>query len=388
MDFALTGEQQMFRGLFRDFAEKEVAPVAEHTDRTEEPPVELLRQAAAQGFLGATLPEAYGGAGLDYFTYTLLVEEISRYCLSTAAALGIHLMLSAMTVLDGGTEAQKQAYLPRLAGGELGTFALTEPEAGSDPGSLQTRAVLNETDGCYTLNGVKSWVTNGGLAGIHVVFALTEPGARQRGLSAFIVDARTPGVVVGHREPTLGMRGLDIRTLYFEDCRVPADNLLGELNGGWALVLRAFNRVRLSLAAAGLGAAEGALALGVKFAVERKQFGVAIAQKQAIQNYVADCAVDIEALRHQVEYAAWLADTGQPDGAQASIAKYLGARVARDTANKMLQVHGGYGFSDEYTISRIYRDVRALRLLGGTDEIQRYAVARGIFDEQGLKIQP
>lgn len=388
MDFALTEEQLMFRGLFRDFAEKEVARVAEHTDQTEEPPVDLLRKAAAQGFLGATIPEAYGGAGLDYLTYTLLAEEISRYCLSTATALGIHLMLSAMTVLDGGTEAQKRAYLPRLAGGELGTFALTEPEAGSDPGSLQTRAVLDATDGCYRLDGVKSWVTNGGLAGVHVVFALTEPEARQRGLSAFIVEARTPGVVVGHREPTLGMRGLDIRTIYFEDCRVPAENLLGELNGGWALVLRAFNRVRLSLAAAGLGAAEGALTLGVKFAVERKQFGVPIAQKQAIQNYVADCAVDIEALRHQVQYIAWLADSGRPDGAQSSIAKYLAARVARDTANKMLQIHGGYGFSDEYTISRIYRDVRALRLLGGTDEIQRYAVARGIFDEQGLKIQP
>lgn len=387
MDFALNQEQVMFRDMFREFAEKEVAPTAEHTDKHELFPQELFRKAAAQGFLGATLPEAYGGAGLDTFTYLLLVEEISRYCLTTSAALGIHLMLSAMTVLDGGSEAIRQRFLPRLAGGELGTFALTEPEAGSDPGSLQTTAML-EADGCYRLNGVKTWVTNGGLAGVHVVFALTDPGARQRGMSAFVVEAGTPGLVVGHREPTLGLRGLDIRTLYFEDCRVPAENLLGELNGGWALVLRAFNRVRLSLAAAGLGAAEGALALGLKFAVERKQFGVAIAQKQAIQNYVADCAVDIEALRHQVEYAAWLADTGRPDDAQSSIAKYLGARVARDTANKMLQVHGGYGFSDEYSISRIYRDVRALRLLGGTDEIQRYAVARNLFDEQGLKIQP
>ena len=388
MDFALTDEQHMFQAMFREFAEKEVAPTAEHTDKSEEPPVDLLRKAAAQGFLGATIPEIYGGAGLDYLTYSLLAEEIGSYCLSTAATLGIHLMLSAMTVLDGGSEAVRKAYLPRLAGGALGTFALTEPEAGSDPGALQTTAVLDEASGCYQLNGVKSWVSNGGLAGVHVIFALTEPGARQRGMSAFVVDAHTPGVVVGQREPTLGLRGMDIRTLYLEDCRVPADNLLGELNGGWPLVLRAFNRVRLSLAAAALGAAEGALTLGVKFAVERKQFGVPIAQKQAIQNYVADCAVDIEALRHQVQYTAWLADTGRPDAAQSSMAKYLGARVARDTANKMLQVHGGYGFSDEYAISRVYRDVRALRLLGGTDEIQRYAVARAIFDEQGLRIQP
>jgi alkylation response protein AidB-like acyl-CoA dehydrogenase len=386
MDFELTDEQKMFRGLFRGFAEREVAPLAEHDDRSEEPPLALFQKAATQGFLGATLPETYGGAGLDFLTYSLLVEEIARYSLSVAAALGIHTMLSAMTILDGGSEAQKQAHLPRLAEGELGTFALTEPEAGSDPGAMQTLAVRE--NGHYRLDGIKSWVSNAGLAGVHVVFALTDPDARHRGISAFIVDAQTPGIVLGQREPTLGMRSLDIRTVYFENCRVPAENLLGELNGAWRLVLRAFGRVRLSLAAAGLGAAEGALELGVKFALERKQFGVQIAQKQAIQNYVAECAVEIEALRHLVQYTAWLADTGQPYGAQASMAKYLGARVARETADKMLQVHGGYGFSDEYAISRIYRDVRALRLLGGTDEIQRYAVAREIFDRYGLKIQP
>jgi alkylation response protein AidB-like acyl-CoA dehydrogenase len=295
-------------------------------------------------------------------------------------------MLSAMTILDAGTEAQKQEYLPRLAGGELGTFAVTEPEAGSDPGAMQTLAVREGDE--YRLDGVKAWVTNAGLAGVHVVFALTDPKVRHKGMSAFIVDARAPGIVLGQREPTLGMRSLDIRTIYFENCRVPAENLLGEFNGGWQLVLRAFGRVRLSLAAAGLGAAEGALDLGVKFALERRQFGVQIAQKQAIQNYVADCAVGIEALRHLVHYTAWLADTGQNYAARASMAKYLGARVARETADKMLQVHGGYGFSDEYAISRIYRDVRALRLLGGTDEIQRYAVAREIFERDGLKIQP
>jgi acyl-CoA dehydrogenase len=386
MDFALSNEQTMFREMFRDFALKEVAPAAEHTDRAEEPPIALLKKAAAQGFLGATLPEAYGGAGMDYLTYCLLVEEIARYCLSTAAVLGIHGMLAAMSVLDGGSEAVKAEFLPRLAGGELGTFALTEPDAGSDPGSVLTRAVRE--NGHYRLDGVKSWVSNAGLAGAHVVVALTEPGARHQGLSAFVVDASAPGITLGQREPTLGLRGMDIRTVYFENCRVPAENLLGEVNGGWALVLRAFRRVRLSLAAAGLGAAEGALDLGVKFAVERKQFGVAIAQKQAIQNYVADCAVDIEALRRLVHYTAWLADTGQDFGPSSSMAKYLGARVARDTANKMLQVHGGYGFSDEYAISRLYRDVRALRLLGGTDEIQRYAVARGVFEEAGVQVQP
>ena len=386
MDFSLTEEQQMFRDLFREFAEKEIAPIAEHSDREEQPPVELLKRAAAQGFLGATLPEAYGGAGMDYLTYTLLVEEIAKHCLSTAVTIGIHTALASMSILDAGTEAQKQAYLPRLAGGELASFALTEPDAGSDPGALQTRA--RRENGAFYLDGVKTWVSNGGLASVFVVFASTEPGRRHQGLSAFIVEKGAPYVTVGHREPTLGIRGMDIRTVYFDDGHVPVENLLGPLNGGWPIVLRAFNRVRLSLAASALGAAEGALALGVTFAVERKQFGGPIAHKQAMQNYVADCAVEIEALRHLVRYAAWLADAGQEYGRYASMAKYFGARVAKETANKMLQVHGGYGFSDEYTISRIYRDVRALRLLGGTDEIQRYAVARGVFDEQGLKIQP
>src|SRR6266851_9392306 len=192
MDFALTEEQQMFRGLFRDFAEKEVAPLAEHSDRTEEPPIALLKKAAGQGFMGATLPEQYGGAGMDYLTYCLLVEAIARHCLATSAVLGIHTMLSAMTILEAGTEAQKRAYLPRLSGGELGTFALTEPEAGSDAGALQTRAVRENNH--FRIDGVKTWVTNGGLAGVHVVLAVTDPGAQQHGLSAFIVDAQTPGL--------------------------------------------------------------------------------------------------------------------------------------------------------------------------------------------------
>ena len=386
MDFALSEEQQMFRDLFRDFAEKEVAPHAEEADRAEALPAGLLRKAAAQGFLGATLPEQYGGAAMDYLSYSLLVEALARHCLATATAIGIHTMLSAMTILDGGSEAVKAEFLPRLAGGALGTFALTEPEAGSDPGAVQTRAVLDGDS--YRLDGVKAWVSNAGQAGAHVVIAATTPGERHHGLSAFVVETQTPGIFLGQREPTLGLRGLDMRTVYFEGCRVPAANLLGERDHGWALVQRAFQRVRLSLAAAGLGAAEGALALGIKFAAERKQFGVPIAEKQAIQNYVADCAVEIEALRHLVHHTAWQADQGQEYDSGASMAKYLAARVARDTANKMLQVHGGYGFSDEYAISRIYRDVRALRLLGGTDEIQRFAVARHLFEPEGLALQP
>lgn len=390
MDFTLTEEQRMFRDLFRDFAEKEVAKVAEHTDRTEEPPLDLFRKAAAQGFFGAPIPEAYGGAGIDSLSFSMLAQEIAKHCVSTAITIGIHTSLVATSILDKGSEEQKQKFLPPMASGEsIGAFALTEPDAGSDPGALLTHA--DKVDGGYRISGVKNWVSNGAIAGTFLVFASTAPGERHKGISAFVVGKETPGLVVGYREKTLGMRGVDIRTVYLENCFVPEGNQLSGENNGWVIALRAFNRVRLTLASVALGAAETALALGTTFAVERKQFGVQIAHKQALQHYVAETTVEVEALRNLIRYTAWLSDTDAPAaevGRYASMCKYYGGRVAKDAANKMLQVHGGYGFSDEYAISRFYRDVRALRLLGGTDEIQRYVVARGAFEEKGLQIQP
>jgi alkylation response protein AidB-like acyl-CoA dehydrogenase len=386
MDFNLSEEQLMFRDLFRDFAEKEVARVAEHTDQAEAPPAEVLQKAAAQGFLGAPFPEALGGAAMDPLTYCLLLEALARQCASTAVTVAVHTSLAGLTILEAGTDAQKENYLPRLAGGELGAFALTEPEAGSDTTTLQTRAEL--AGGGWHFDGVKSWVSNGGTAGVFVVFAATAPAKRQAGLSAFIVEKSAPFLVVGHREPTLGLRGLDVRTLYLEGGPLPEGELLGPLNGGWELAQRAQDRFKLALAAVSLGLAENALDLGVRFAVERKQFGTAIAQKGAIQTYLADCAAEIESVRHLVHHAAWLADQGQDYRQAATIAKFLGARVAKDTANKMLQVHGGYGFSDEYAISRVYRDSRALKIIGGTDEVQRFLVAQAVLKEAGVTIQP
>ena len=387
MDFNLSEEQTMFRDLFRDFAEKEIAKVAEHTDRSEEPPKELFKKAAAQGFFGAPIPESYGGVGIDWLHYTMLAEELGKHCLSTAITVAMHTSLAAMSILDAGTEEQKQKYLPPMAGGEMiGAFALTEPDAGSDSSSLNTFA--EKVEGGYRLNGTKTWVSNGGIAGVFVVFAATDPSARNKGITAFIVDADADGVTVGYREKTMGLRGLDIRTVYFDECFIPESNRLNGENSGWEIITRASDRIRLTLAAVSLGAAEASLALGVTFAAERKQFGTQIANKQAIQNYVADVATDVEALRGLIRHAAWLADTKQDYGRAASIAKLFGARVAKDAANKMLQVHGGYGFSDEYSISRFYRDVRALRILGGTDEMQRYIVAKGNFEEKGIQIQP
>jgi alkylation response protein AidB-like acyl-CoA dehydrogenase len=380
MDFTLSEEQVMFRDLFRDFAAKEIAKVAEHTDKHEEPPRNVLRKAAAQGFLGGPIPEQYGGAAMDTLTYCLLLEEFARQCQSTAVTVALHTSLTAQTILDAGTEEQKQEYLSVMASGELGAFALTEPDAGSDTANLQTRAVF--ADGAWHLDGVKSWVSNGGLAHTFIVFAKTD-----KGLSAFLVDSKHPGVMVGHREPTLGLRGLDVRTVYFEGLRLPEDSLLGPLNGGAAIASRAYDRLKIALAAVALGAAENALQLGVSFAIERKQFGVAIAHKQAMQNYIADVHADIEALRYSLYQAAWLVDAGQDFSHAAGLVKYLGARVAKDAANKMLQVHGGYGFSDEYTISRVYRDVRALRILGGADELQRVQIASDVLKQAGVTIK-
>jgi len=387
MDFSLSEEQQMFRDLFDDFARKEVAKIAEHLDKSEEPPLDLLRKAAAQGFLGGPIPEAYGGAGLDHVSYAMLIESIAKACLSTATIVGMHTSLVAETILDYGTDTQKERWLPALASGEsIGAFAMTEPDAGSDPSRVSTRAVKDRN--AYVLNGVKSWVGNASIAGWLLVIAATSPGANGRGLSAFVVDAQASGVKIGRREPTMGLRGLPINTVYFDDARLPESDRLGEDSHGLSIGLHAVNRMRLALGAAALGCAEGALELGRKFAVERKQFGVPIAAKQAIGNTFADSAADIEGLRWLVMRAAWMSDQKQDNREAAAMCKLVGARVARDVANRMLQVHGGYGFSDEYAISKVYRDARALDLIGGTGQIQRVVLWQSVFDGTGVNITP
>ncbi len=395
MDFALSEEQQMFRDLFRDFARKEVWPRAEHTDKAEQLSAEVLQKAAAQGFLGGPIPEDYGGAGLDYVSTCLLIEELGRACMSTAVTVAIQTALVGLTVLAAGDEAQKQAHLPRLAAGEvLGAFAQTEPDAGSDVSAIQTTA-RREGD-TYVLNGIKSWVSNAGVAGLFLVMAQTSPsapslvgrGAGGGGLTMFLVERDTPGLTIGYREPTMGLRGLSIHTVYLEDCRIPAAQRLGAEGEGWAIASGALDRMRLALAAAALGLAQAALDLGRRYAAERSQFGVPIATKQAIANYFADTVTEIEALRSLVYRGAWHYDQGEDFRGLAAMAKLFGAQVARNAANRMLQVHGGYGFSDEYAISRLYRDARALDFLGGTTQIQRVIIAQDVFRELGVEVKP
>jgi len=382
MDFTFSEEQEMFRSMFRDFSAKEVAPKAEEIDHQEKPPLDILRKAASQGFLGATLPEDYVGAALDYVSYALLIETLAHDCMSVAVTLATHVSLVAMSILETGTEAQKEEWLPPLAAGEMiGAFALTEPDAGSDAAALQARATLDGDE--VVLEGVKTWVANGGIAGLFLVFA-----QGPQGVEAFLVPQDTPGLTVGYREPTLGLRSVPFNTIYLEGCRVPVANRLGEPGKGWVIAQRAQDRMAVALAAAGLGVARAAVEVAAQFATERVQFGVPIAQKQAIQSYVAEAHVEVEALRYLVYHAAWLVDQGGEFSFDASVVKNFGARVARSVTNRMLQVLGGYGYMEDYPMARKYRDARALGIIGGPTELYHVRVAQRIFSEWNVEITP
>lgn len=388
MDFALTEEQLMFQKLFRDFAAKEVAKVADQADKKEEVPARLLKRAASQGFMGALAPEEpYGGAGLDMITYTLLIEAMAAECASTALVLHVHNALALRTILAYGTDTAKEALLPEMVAGErIGAFALTEAGAGSDP--TQLRTVARADGDSYVLNGTKTWVSNGGIAGVFVIFAATDPAAGAKGITAFAVPAETPGLVVGGREKTLGLRGASINRVYLKDARVPAAYRLGAEGEGYRIALATLDLGRVGIGAACLGGARKALELGIKYASERSQFGVPIGAKQAIQTYLADAATDIAAAEWLVRHAAWLADQGKPFTQEAAIAKLFASRTVADVTNKMVQVHGGAGYVIDYPIERYYRDARAMELVEGTSQIQQIVIAGGLLASVGVKVKP
>ncbi len=387
MDFALSEEQKMFRAMFEDFSTNEIAPVAEELDHEEKPPVAVLRKAARQGFLGATLPEEYLGADLDFVSYVLLIEALARDCVSVAVTLGTHIGLVAMSILDHGDDVQKKELLPLLASGEaLGAFGMTEPDAGSDTTVLQTRAIQDGDD--YVLDGVKTWVANGefpesGTDTLFLVFAETSDG-----VTAFLIPHDTPGLTVGYREPTLGLRSVPFRTIYLEACRVPGANRLGNEGQGQEIAERAQQRMAITLGAAGLGVAADSLDVAAQFATERIQFGVPIAEKQAIQNFIAESAAEIEALRYLVCHAAWQADQGNDLSLDASVVKVFAARVARSVTDRMVQVMGGYGYMEDYPMARKYRDARALSLAGGPTELHNVRIARDVFAQWDVDITP
>ena len=382
MDFSLNEDQRLFQKMFASFCAKEVRPRGGQIDQEEEPPLDLLDKAVDQGFWAALVPEESDGAGLDPLTYMLMLEELARADLSTAMILSVHNSLVVKPLLDHGNDAQKTQFLEALSFGEkLGAFALTEPGAGSDASAIQ--ATAKQVNGDYLLNGTKVWVCNGSHAGLILLLANAPEGA-----TAFLLEAGAPGLTIGYREKTLGLRGVSCNTLYLDNARVPAANRLGSEGQGLAIALGALDLSRLGMAALALGASERALEEAIRFSREHIQFGVPIAQKQAIQTYVADAKVQIEALRFLVTHVAWLAHTGQRFSTQASIAKLFGSRTACQVTDRMLQVHGGYGYMKEYAIERYYRDCRALEIVEGSSQIQQVLIARHVYGAEGLEIKP
>jgi butyryl-CoA dehydrogenase len=378
MDFELTEEQQMIRKMVRDFAEKEIAPIAKETDAEEKFPWETIRKMAALGFLGLPFPEEYGGAGADNVSLAIAMEEIARVCGSTAITLDAHTSLCCEPIYLFGSEAQKQKYLPRLYSGEwIGAFGLTEPAAGSDAGGTKTRAVRDGDE--WVINGQKCFITNGSIADVVVITAVTDPERGTRGISSFIVEKGIPGFRLGRDEEKMGLKGSVTSELFFEDCRVPAENLLGKENGGFKQFLITLDAGRIAIAAMALGLAQGAFERALAYSKERVQFGQPICNFQAIQWMLADMATEIDAARLLVYRAAWLKDQGVRYTKEAAIAKLYTSEMAERVCYKAVQIHGGYGYTKEYEVERMYRDQRLCTIGEGTSEIQRLVIARQLL---------
>jgi alkylation response protein AidB-like acyl-CoA dehydrogenase len=376
--WGLTETQAMIRDTVREFAERSLAPRAAEIDKTCRFPTESFDEMAEMGLLGLPVAEAYGGAGVDYLTYCIAIEELARVCGSTALSVAAHSSLVPLMIQHNGTEAQKQQYLPPLASGQtLGAFGLTEPNAGSDAGGTQTTAVLDGDS--YVLNGTKIFITNANYAGIFIVTAVTDKTAGTKGISAFILEKDTPGFSLGEKDEKLGMRGSDWGTLILDNARVPASNLLGEAGKGFKYFMKALDGGRVSIGALALGIAQGAFEQSVRYASERKQFGKPLSDFQAIQFKLADMATEIEAARHLVYHAARLRDAGVPYGQQASIAKLYASEMAMRVTNQAIQIHGGYGYTKDFPVERYWRDAKLCEIGEGTSEIQRLVIAKNLL---------
>ncbi|MFQ5813927.1 MAG: acyl-CoA dehydrogenase [Anaerolineae bacterium] len=378
MDFELTEEQQMIRKMVRDFAEREIMPIAQETDAKGEFPWQTIRKMARLGLLGLPIPEKYGGAGADNVSFAIALEEIARACGSTAMTLDAHTSLASEPIYLFGSEEQKRKYLVPLARGEkLGAFGLTEPEAGSDAGATKTRAVLDNDE--WVINGQKIFITNGSIADVVVITAMTDPEKGTRGISSFIVEKGTPGFRPGRDEEKMGIKGSVTSELFFEDCRVPKENLLGQEGEGFKQFLIILDGGRIAIGAMALGLAQAAFEKAVAYSKERVQFGRPIANFQAIQWMIADMATEIDAARLLVYRAAWLKDKGVRFTREAAMAKLYASEAAERACYKALQIHGGYGYMREYDVERIYRDQRLCAIGEGTSEIQRLVIARQVL---------
>jgi butyryl-CoA dehydrogenase len=375
MDFELTDEQQLIREAVREFAEAEVTPIAAELDRDHRFPRELLPKLAEMNLMGMPYPEKAGGAGADYVSSVIAVEELSRACASTGVILSAHTSLATWPVFKFGTEAQKDQYLHDMASGRrLGAFALTEPAAGTDAGAGTATATLH-ADG-YALNGSKMFITNAPFADVYIVFAKTDPERGTRGMSAFIVEKDAPGFSVGEAEHKLGIRGSSTPPVYFSDCRVPREALLGGEGDGFKIAMATLDGGRIGIAAQALGIAQAALDASVAYAKERVQFGKPIATLQAIQWMIADMATEIDAARLLVYRAASCVDNGRPYSTEGAMAKLFASETATRVAGKAIQIHGGYGYTESYPVERNYRDAKITEIYEGTSEVQRMVIAR------------
>nr|WP_072513954.1 acyl-CoA dehydrogenase [Ndongobacter massiliensis] len=379
MDFQLSKEHALARQLFRDFAVNEVEPLAQEIDETHRFPEESVAKMKKYGFMGIPFAKEFGGQGCDTLTYVMAVEELSKVCASTGVVLSAHTSLGSGAIDLFGTPKQKEKYLRPLASGEkLGAFALTEPEAGTDAAGQQTRAELDGDE--YVINGSKIFITNAGAADIYVVFAMTDKSQGTRGISAFIVEKGTPGFTFGPTEKKMGIHGSSTRELIFIDCRIPKENLLGREGKGFGIAMATLDGGRIGIAAQALGIAQGALDKTITYVKERKQFGRPIAKFQNTQFKLADMATEIEAARHLVYKAAIAKDTQKRYSVEAAMAKLKAARTAMWVTTECVQLHGGYGYMQDYDVERMMRDAKITEIYEGTSEVQEMVIAGSLLN--------
>ncbi len=381
MNFNLTKTQELFKQMIREFADKEVKPLAAEIDEQELFPQETVEKMAKLGLFGIPVPKEYGGAGGDNIMYTIAVEELSRCCATTGVVVSAHTSLCVAPILENGTEEQKMKYIPKLASGEwIGAFGLTEPNAGTDASAQQTMAV--EDGDSYVLNGNKIFITNAGHAQVYVVFAMTDKSLGTKGISAFIVEEGTPGFSIGKKEMKMGIRGSATAELIFCNCRIPKENLLGKIGGGFGIAMKTLDGGRIGIASQALGIAQGAMDETVKYTQERTQFGRSIAKFQNTQFQMADLETKVQAARLLVRSAAFKKDQHLRISVDAAMAKLFAAETAMEVTTKAVQFHGGYGYTREYPVERMMRDAKITEIYEGTSEVQRMVIAGSLFGKK------
>lgn len=378
MEFGLSQEQKLVKQMLMEFVENEVEPIAADIDKTERYPIETVEKMAKYGMMGMPFPKEYGGAGTDYLSYVIAVEELAKECATTSVILSAHTSLCCAPIFEFGTEEQKKKYLPDLLSGKkIGAFGLTEPNAGTDASAQQSVAVLEGDH--YILNGSKIFITNGGAADTFVIFAMTDRSKGVKGISAFILEKEMSGFSIGKTEDKMGIRASSTTELIFEDVKVPKENLLGKEGKGFGIAMKTLDGGRIGIAAQALGIAEGALDHAIAYMKERKQFGKNLTKFQGLQWYIADMKVRVDAAKYLVYKAAWKKSAGENYTMDAAEAKLYAAEAAMYVTNKSLQILGGYGYTKDYPLERMLRDARITEIYEGTSEVQKMVIASSLL---------